>query len=83
MPFSIFPSSYRNEVAEESTTTKVETEVDRQRVGREDRYSSFEANINREDRPRRREDIKVYEERDRHERDRFTEVDISKDRYVL
>ncbi|KAI4154549.1 MAG: hypothetical protein LQ340_001605 [Diploschistes diacapsis] len=82
VPFSIFPSSYRNsDVREETTVTKVEAEVDTKRVGREDRYSSFEANINKEDRPRRREDIRVYEERDRHERDRFPEVELSRDRY--
>ena len=80
MPFSIFPSSYRSEVADETSVTKVETEVDRQRVGREDRYSSFEEKTYKEDRPRRREDIRVYEERDRYERDRFPEVELSRDR---
>ena len=83
IPFSIFPSSYRNDATTEATQTRVEGEVNQQRVGREDRYSSFELNLphKEEDRPRRKEEVRVYEERDRNrERDRHTQVEFSRDR---
>ncbi|MCJ1409916.1 hypothetical protein MMC19_004000 [Ptychographa xylographoides] len=97
VPFSIFPSSYRSDVAEETTATRtrVEGEVNTERVGREGhetRYSSFSASLpgrgrqeqeevkvydeDRNRRPRRTEDIKVYEERER-----FPEVELARDRY--
>ena len=80
---SIFPSSYRNDAQQQETTeTRVEAEINTQeRVGREDRYTSFEANVNRGDRPRRKEDVRIYEERERYqERDRFPEVELARDR---
>lgn len=46
--------------------TRVEANVDPKRVGREDRYSSFEAiKVEKEDRPRRREENRGYEEHER------------------
>ncbi|MCJ1286105.1 hypothetical protein MMC26_005448 [Xylographa opegraphella] len=96
VPFSIFPSSYRSDVVDETTRTRVEGEVNTERVGREGhetRTTSFSASLpgrgrqeqeevkiydeDRNRRPRRSEDIRVYEERDR----RFPEVELARDRY--
>ncbi|MCJ1439176.1 hypothetical protein MMC27_008567 [Xylographa pallens] len=96
VPFSIFPSSYRSDVVDETTRTRVEGEVNTERVGREGhetRTTSFSASLpgrgrqeqeevkiydeDRNRRPRRTEDIKVYEEHDR----RFPEVELARDRY--
>ena len=69
VPFSLFPSSYRNEAVteEESTRVKVEGETRRGagREGHEERYSSFSASLP----GRRREEVNVYEE-DRERRPR-------------
>lgn len=94
VPFSLFPSSYRNDVAEEITRTRVEGEVTTERVGREGqetRHSSFSASLpgrghqeqeevriydeDRNRRPRRTEEIKVYEEHGK-----FPEVELARDR---
>ncbi|MCJ1395458.1 hypothetical protein MMC18_008344 [Xylographa bjoerkii] len=96
VPFSIFPSSYRSDVVDETTRTRVEGEVNTECVGREGhetRTTSFSASLpgrgrqeqeevkiydeDRNRRPRRTEDIKVYEEHDR----RFPEVELARDRY--
>jgi len=71
VPFSIFPSSYRNEDTTETTRVRVEGEANlpqpSSRVGREgdeSRYSSFSASLpHRRDRtPVGEEEVKVYEE---------------------
>ena len=69
IPFSFFPSAYRDETEEETTRVKVEGETrQRERVGREDRYSSVSASLpGRNDRTRYdEEEVRIYEEdRDR------------------
>lgn len=70
IPFSLFPSSYRENTEEETTRTRVEVDSKKgERVGREDRYSSFSASLpGRKDRTRYdEEEIRVSEE-DRHRR---------------
>jgi len=71
VPFSIFPSSYRNEDTTETTRVRLEGEANlpqpSSRVGREgdeSRYSSFSASLpHRRDRTRvGEEEVKVYEE---------------------
>ena len=88
IPFSVFPSSYRNDAAEETTRVRVERESN-QRVGREgheSKYSSFSASLPaRKDRTRYdEEEVKVYEE-DRERRPRRKEDDVTvyaeEDRY--
>ena len=76
VPFSIFPSSYRNEAVTEEETTRVKVEGDTRRgagrEGREERYSSFSASL-----PggRRKEEVNVYEEREEREhRPRHSEI---------
>jgi hypothetical protein len=66
---SFFPSSYRSDVAETTTKTKVEGEIklpQGQRVGREGQYSSFSANLPRDD--FRQEEVHITREEDRHHR---------------
>ncbi|KAG8525875.1 uncharacterized protein KY384_000635 [Bacidia gigantensis] len=69
IPFSFFPSAYRDESEEEITHVKVEGETtQRERVGREDRYSSVSASLpGRKDRTRYdEEEVHIHEEnRDR------------------
>ena len=85
IPISVFPSTYRNDASSEETTeTKVEGKVQvGGRDGREDtRYSKQEVDIDiRDDRRRDRDDIKVYEERDRIVRDsRYPEVELNREK---
>lgn len=63
IPISIFPSTYRNDGNEQESTTRtrVEGEVDNRRVGREDRYTSFQ--LKEDDRPRRTDQIDIRSER--------------------
>ncbi|KAL8739712.1 MAG: hypothetical protein Q9190_007513 [Brigantiaea leucoxantha] len=94
IPFSVFPSSYRSNVEEETTRVRVEGEANlpssASRVGREDqetRYSSYSASIgkkdNRDSRSRYdREEIRVYEEdRDRRPHREENVIVHEEDRY--
>ncbi|KKA23408.1 Woronin body protein HexA [Rasamsonia emersonii CBS 393.64] len=94
IPFSVFPSSYRSDAVSETTQTRVEGEVnfDRtSRVGREDTagrlsdprgYGREEVDlrIRTDDRrpARRYEESVSYESR---ERDRYPEIELSRERY--
>jgi len=95
VPFSIFPSSYRSDVVDETARTRVEGEVTTERVGREGhetRYSSFSASL--PGRGRAEEEVKIYDEDRSHrprrteeikvfeERERFPEVELARDRLV-
>ncbi|KAL2431931.1 Woronin body major protein hexA [Exophiala dermatitidis] len=95
IPISVFPSTYRSDASSrETTVTKVEGEVQlpptSSRVGREDtRFSKEEVDITYQDnRPRRdqsttaREDVRIFEERDRVVRDsRYPEVELTREKY--
>ncbi|KAI9832985.1 MAG: hypothetical protein M1826_000764 [Phylliscum demangeonii] len=86
IPFSVFPSSYRNDAAAASIGLEEarETGFGPSRVGREDRYTSVSASLphrRRRDHPRNDEDVEldvtVYEEEDRrhpHRREKTTIV---------
>ncbi|KAI9676470.1 MAG: hypothetical protein M1817_000627 [Caeruleum heppii] len=80
IPPSLFPSTYRN-TTEESSTTKVEVDVDahlprHSRLGRETR-SSVSAEFPDRHRDRYEEDITVYAEEDHHRRPRRREERVS------
>ncbi|KAH8787192.1 hypothetical protein BGZ57DRAFT_1014423 [Hyaloscypha finlandica] len=77
IPFSIFPSSYRSDAAETTTQTHVEGEINlpqaQQRVGREDKYSSFSATLPSQRDQFRQEEVHIHREEDRHHRPSRTE----------
>ncbi|KAK4914273.1 hypothetical protein LTR49_017516 [Elasticomyces elasticus] len=65
IPFSVFPSAYKNEQTAETTEVKTEERVTVQDAGREGRDARSQAPSRREDRFTQREDIRITEE-DRH-----------------
>ncbi|KAK5401069.1 hypothetical protein LTR79_001588 [Exophiala xenobiotica] len=88
IPVSVFPSTYRSDAqaSTETTVTKVEADLQQpSRVGREDtRFSREEIDITtgESNRPRReqttqREDLRIYEERDR----RHPEIELTREKY--
>ena len=83
IPFSFFPSAYREGTEEETTRVKVETDTQqRERVGREDHYSSVSASLpGRKDRTRYEEaEVRIHEEdRDRRPARREETVIYDKD----
>ncbi|KAG0650418.1 Woronin body major [Hyphodiscus hymeniophilus] len=71
IPFSIFPSSYKNDAgttAETTTETQhFEGEINLPAgVGREDKYSSYAANLPPRDERFRQEEVRITREEDRH-----------------
>ena len=65
IPFSFFPSAYRDETEEETNSVEVKSESrQKERVGREERYSSVSASLpGRKDRTRYdAEEVHIHEE---------------------
>lgn len=94
IPFSVFPSSYRSDVATETTRIRVEGEANlpsggASRVGREDhekRYSSFSTTLPERKNRRTRyeeeeEEVKVYEEDRSHHPRRKDDVTVYEEQY--
>ncbi|RDL41689.1 uncharacterized protein BP5553_01668 [Venustampulla echinocandica] len=88
IPFSIFPSSYRNDAVETTTQTHVEGEINlpqgQQRVGREGQYSSssFSASLPHRgsEEQFRQEEVHITREEDRYRPSRREEIHIHEER---
>jgi len=97
IPFSIFPSTYRDaKEGDETTRTRVEAQVTQERVGREEERTTSSVEVgakNNSDRlagrestrPSRRssEEVRIYEERDREEKRTGRDGQFVRERYVL
>lgn len=80
VPFSVFPSSYRNQESSETTEVKTDERITVQGAGREDRRERYnsQAGPSRRDDRTYREDVRITEE-DRYRRGGRRAEDIRED----